>query len=365
MQVISEHSRIHGAAKRTARCSRSPKGTTPKRSSGKPAPDFLRHSFLPLYVEDGEALPDKEPLEQQYFESLALLQSAYPMQLLDVSTKAYPYNLLLSAWDAERKIRRIEPDKDVHLLGCTFLIDSGKRMNTRQRLYYIPIQPLFILTKVKGKQGRKTAQLLLSVFAYLYHHAGIPCYTSPSSFIRWQYEMLEEWLTDEHHNEDEQEDVANQLNEIRAVHHYGEIVRKKLRHESHFSTFNQRMETYRPCNNWEREILKLAQDIYQLWQAYPDTNIYSHIIPMECEDEDEQITRIEQYVSFVATSDGALFDGLFQMVNERLGESVDMDEPAAFTIYGKNQKISVETFDYEQRLLPLLEDLIYLLNNRS
>jgi hypothetical protein len=365
MQIISEHSSIHGAAQRTTRRSCSPKGTAPKRSSGKPAPDFLRHSFLPLYVEDGEILPDKEPLEQQYFESLALLQSDYRMQLLDVSTKDYPYNLLLSAWDAVRQMQRFEPDKDVHLLGCTFLIDSGKRMNTRQRLYYIPIQPLFMLTKTKGRQARKTAQLLLSVFAYLYDKAGIPSYTT-YSFVGIQYEILEEWVTgdDDDDEGDEREHYFTQLNEFRAINRYGEIIEKKLRHESHLLTYKQRLESYKPSNNWERGILKLAQGIYELWQCYPDADIFSHIIPLESEDEDEQVTRIEQYISFVATGEGALFNNLFQMVNERLGESVDIDEPAAFTLYGRDKKVCVESFDYEQRLLPFLEDLIYLLNDR-
>ncbi len=362
METISKPRSIYQTTQRTARCGSRKKAAAPQRTCREPAPDFLRHTFLPLYVDEGIIIPDAELLEQQYLESLALVQTVYPFGQVDISCKPFPYNLLLSAWDAERKLKRLCPEQIFHVDGGGHIIlDSGQRLPNSLKLYYIPVQPLFMLTKSKVRQDKRTAQLILSVFAYLYHKAGVPFYQSGSSFIKWQYDMILESLVEDYTYESF-EGFDEQMNEIRAVFGYGAIMQKKIAHESHLLQYYKRLQDYKPCSDWEKEAHQLARQFYALWQSYPDTHIFSHIIPID--DRDNDIIWVEQYVSFVATNDGALNDELIKLVNSRFEQCSDIDEAGAFTTFGKDGKITHDDFDYDSSLFKLIDQLCTLLNDR-
>ncbi|SPZ94545.1 Uncharacterised protein [Sphingobacterium multivorum] len=96
----------------------------------------------------------------------------------------FPYNVVLSMWDMETKVKRTNINWDSFKLvqdsKRTFFV-SEERHNVDTTLYYIPIAPLFKM--LKDPKRKKTAQLLISVCSYLYHIADVPYYRQEDSYL--------------------------------------------------------------------------------------------------------------------------------------------------------------------------------------
>ena len=111
------------------------------------------------------------------------------------------------------KIRLIQDKKKTYLL-------SEERYNTGATLYYIPIIPLYRLSK--NPNYRQAVQLLQSVCSYLYHIADVPYYRKQESYLCWMYEMISDWLIN-----DETEDTPEYLREIKQSEWIGDYVEQK------------------------------------------------------------------------------------------------------------------------------------------
>ena len=71
---------------------------------------------------------------------------------------------------------------------------------------------------------------------------------------------------------------------------------------------------------------------------------------------------MDKYVSFCSEAKGLLFQTLFEAVNSDLQEYATMQEPRVIKKFdGRN--ITNNNLDFENRLFPLIEELIYILNN--
>ena len=71
---------------------------------------------------------------------------------------------------------------------------------------------------------------------------------------------------------------------------------------------------------------------------------------------------MDKYVSFCYEAKGLLFQTLFEAVNSEFQECTTMEEPIVIkTFDGSN--ITNNNLDFENRLFPLIEELIYILNN--
>lgn len=92
--------------------------------------------------------------------------------------------------------------------------------------------------------------------------------------------------------------------------------------------------------------------IYQNLKSIIDTEDY----------ESETIVSIDKYVSFCAEAKGLMFQTLFEAMNSDLQEYATMQEPMVIKKFdGSN--ITNNNLDFENRLFPLIEELIYILNN--
>ena len=70
---------------------------------------------------------------------------------------------------------------------------------------------------------------------------------------------------------------------------------------------------------------------------------------------------MDKYISFCAELKGELFQTLFETVNTEFQEYTVMEEPIISKKFdGSN--ITEHNLDFENRLFPLIEELIYILN---
>jgi hypothetical protein len=225
-------------------------------------------------------------------------------------------------------------------------------------LYYVPIKPLYDLLNSKRVQE---ARLLLSVFAYLYQKACVPHYAGDNGFLQCQYEMIQEWLCQEPDNWDVPEYEAC-LSEVCMAEHFGAKLLKQMRHPYHLEQFEKRVQGFAPVNEKQMELLECSQKILQLFHDYSGKPFYANIGQgLLAPDEEERISP-EQYLSFIWSSEGWLFEQLHQQVNCSLQEMTEADEPTALQYFDTLQAKESHDLDFESRLFTLIDELIYVLN---
>jgi hypothetical protein len=322
---------------------------------------FLKHSFLPLF-EQGKNLPDSIETEKGFFDSLAILIRIYNLEVMGVVDKSYPYNILLAHAQVQKELRKSQQDIELKILqdeDGKIKLATNHSYNTSNTLYYIPVLPLYRL--LQNKKQKQTAELLLAVFAYLYHIAGIPYYRENNSYLFYQYECMEEWLIDDFENEESEEDTRI-ISEFNQAIYYGDIMLRKIYNPYHLNCFQQRIDNYKPNNSFEKDCLRVAKNALALLREYPSDTIFRNTSNGEFERE-EGIIMAEQYISFIADSDGLLYENIARIINDEFNECSEIEEPTLLQIYDTENELSNKILDFEYRLFPLINDLCTLLNN--
>jgi hypothetical protein len=361
MQTIQTIRGIRRKHKPITRCAGSKKEPEQFRSARTPADGFLRYSFLPLF-EKGENLPDPFQVENDFFNSLAILTRLYGFETMDVINKSYPYNILLVYADIQKQLIKAGQDIELKIIqddDGTVKLATNHTYSTSNTLYYIPVLPLFRL--LQKKKQKQTAELLLSVFAYLYHIAGIPYYSEDSSYLYYHYECMEEWLLEDLQDE-ESESGNSMVSELNKAVYYGDIMLRKIYNPYQLKAFEKRIENYNPSNSFEKDCLSVGRQALALLQEYPGDTIFRNTSNREFES-DEGIIRAEQYISFIADTDGVLYENIARVVNDEFNECSEMEEPTVLQIYDTQNELSKTALDFEYRLFPLLNDLCTILNN--
>jgi len=361
MQTIQAVRYIRRKHKQTARCAGSKKEPEQLRSARTLTDGFLRHSFLPLF-EMGKKIPSQYEVKMDFFNSLALLSELYGFEVLDTTGKSYPYNILLAYSDAQKQLNGLGRDVELSIMqeqDGSVKLTTKHIYNTCNTLYYIPVLPLYKL--LQDKKQKQTAELLLSVFAYLYHIAGIPYYREDSSCLYYHYECMEEWMIDD--LEDEESESGNSMiSELNTASYYGDVMHRKIYNPYHLSVFEKRIKNYKPNTAFEKDCLSVANHVLVLMLEYPAGTIFQNTSNREFES-DEGIIRAEQYISFIADTDGLLYENIARVINDEFNECSEIEEPTLLQIYDSQNELTHKALDFEYRLFPLLNDLCTLLNN--
>ena len=343
-------------------------------SSNKSTADgFLKCTFLPKLKEsDVQKLVLNEQnliqiqskiakTESDFYQSLSQMAEHYGLNPMTTRRFDYPYNIALALDDIQKQLKKKVRDwEEIRLLeekGKTYFT-SEERYNTGAILYYIPIVPLYRLSK--NPKRKKVAQLLQSVCSYLYHIAKIPYYRKQDSYLFWMYEMVTEWIT----SDDENEDTSIYLSEIKQAEQIGDFMEQKIYNQYNLIRFKDFLKNFKAKDRFDNDCFMLARKIFSLYQQYPNATIYQNlqsIIDTE-EYESDTIVSMDKYVSFCAEAKGMMFQTLFEAVNSDLQEYATMEEPMVIKKFdGRN--ITNNNLDFENRLFPLIEELIYILNN--
>ncbi|WP_431609240.1 hypothetical protein [Chryseobacterium sp. 'Rf worker isolate 10'] len=345
---------------KTKRCQRGKKRQATTCSGYNASYGFLRTTFMPKLKETEtlQACKENSKKERNFYTSLSYLAHHYSLESLATDSFTYPYNIALAMWDIQKQlkekfenweeIRLIQDSKKIYLT-CT------ERYNTGGSLYYIPVIPLYRM--IKDPHRKKTALLLLSVFSYLYHVAHIPYYRQEDSYLYWQYEMLKDWLI-----EDEDEDRKGCMSEFVQAEWVGTHMEQKIYNYKNLELFERRVHSFTINDTFDTDCLRLAYEVFNIYQQYPDKNIFQNAHPNgEAQEYDrDNIISMDKYISFCANDHGWLTESLEETVNNELQEYGQIDEPIITKHFNNKKSISVN-LDFENRLFPLLDDLCYLL----
>ena len=343
-------------------------------SSDKPTSDgFLKCTFLPKLKKNDfqKSISSEKSLiqiqrknaktESDFYQSLSQLVEHYRLNPMTTIHLGYPYNIALALDDIQKQLKnKVRDWEEIRLIeekGKTYFV-SEERYNTGATLYYIPIVPLYQLSK--NPKRKKVAQLLQSVCSYLYHIVKIPYYRKQDSYLFWMYEMVTEWIT----SDDENEETPIYLSEIKQVEHIGDFMEQKIYNQYNLIRFKDHLKNFKAKDSFDNDCFMLARKIFSLYQQYPNATIYQNLQSnTETEEyESDTVVSMDKYVSFCSEAKGLLFQTLFEAVNSDLQEYATMQEPRVIKKFdGRN--ITNNNLDFENRLFPLIEELIYILNN--
>lgn len=348
-------------------CSRAvrPPAISPCRAA---AYGFLKTRFLPHHT--GQAVAAGGNREKEcFYRSFALLCSHYGIAPVPTESLAYPYGREVALHEAARLLRTQCPEQvtiSFEESNDKWELTAGECFNTSNTLFYIPVLPLHYL--VQDKRRKKAARLLLCIFAYLYRRAGVPYYTEDDAYLYWNYDRIGEWVTYEPEDY-EPEEYNSDLSEIRKAQHFGEVMRRRLWNPIHLKRFADWLTGYTPHDAFGKDCRKLAEKFYRLWQDYPNACIYDHADTAcfpDPEDydgySDYDCITMEKYISFVAATDGWLYERVEEAVNTDFNECTTIQEPVLKRCFD-GQPQSPDSLGYECRLFPLINELCYLLNN--
>ena len=347
--------RVRQLATKTKRCKPSAERQAEVRTDSNATNGILKCTFLPK-LKTAKSVQACQKTERDFHKSLSKLAEHHSIEPMQTQDFEFPYNIVLSMWDMETKVKRT----NINWEGFKLIQDSKKtyftseeRYNTGTTLYYIPVVPLFQI--LKDQKRKKTAQLLLSVCSYLYHIAQIPYYRQEESYLYWLYEMMNDWVE----QDEETAETETNKRELRNAEYIGDKVEQKLFNLINLKVFEKRLNRFKSVDTFDSECWKIARNAFALYTEYPSENIFRNATLPEKDpyDNDEnEIIGMEKYISFIADTKGWLYESLSDTINNEFNEYGAMEEPTISKRFDGSE-IPTANLDFENRLFGLLNDL--------
>jgi hypothetical protein len=321
---------------------------------------FLNHRFLPFWVFDR----DKERAEMDYFRSLSNLCLHYGLEIPDVTELSFPQNIYRS-WEAVASAINGIDNK----LDCIIMQDEDhtatlavlQQMNTGNTFYYIPVRPLWRWGQVAKQEA--ISELLTVLFAYLYQIVEIPFYAEEGTYLKYQYDVLFDCVTEETEEQDTAEKAyrEEELNTLYLLQNAGIHILRSISQPSCLERMEKVIIDYSELAEKDVDFAVLSVEFLQLYRAYPDRSIFDRIRPDLFHPEEEERIRAEEYISFYWSGNDCFIDTLDDVINTNFQEMGIIDEPIAVQLFDEAGEVRQEDFDFEKRLFSLIERLSNLL----
>lgn len=317
---------------------------------------FLNYCFEPIRADSTPQLNNQKQIERDFFQSLSNLCQLYNFQVPQVDDHIYPLNVTVAFKDIEKKLAQFDKDLGIAIIedkNRTATIITFKSFNTGYTLYYVPIRPLWDLLKDRKRQ--RTAELVLSIFCYLYRVNNIPFYTDSSSYISYVHEMLSEWyISDEECEEDTTDEF---LDIIETANYCGKIIKRKMKNPYHLKVLEERIQRYNPESAAEIRLQQIAERILTTLNTTKrgiQDSLYPNLI---YPGEDERIYP-DYYLSFVWDIEDDLNDQVMGFINTDLQEKVIVDAPLSIQAFDTPQERTTHDLTFEESFFLLISDLV-------
>ncbi|AYL94384.1 hypothetical protein [Mucilaginibacter celer] len=322
----------------------------------------MNHRFRPFWSFSG----NRERIAGEYFGSLANLCNYYQIPL-PVTGLPFPQNIYATWQEVEKQVSA--KDSDHH---CIILEDKGKKavlsvvktLGLNHCLFYIPVRPYWLWAQCA--EQRRITELVTVIFAYLHQVVGIPFYAENGSFMDYQYETLEQWISeveDEGMNDEEDKEWRRrQEDTLYELRRAGGHIMPVIKNPDWLLKMEQVVTGYHHRDSHEKEWELLAIGFLQLYQQYPKRSLPGSVHPDLVYPDEEERIRVEEYTGFYWSDDDCFEHELMEMINCSFQETPVMDEPAAIYYFDQMPETERTDFDFENRLFDLIERLRDLLN---
>lgn len=326
---------------------------------------FLNFAFTPMVKDIPEELRNRKKTEKDFFTSVENLCKLYGICVDRCDSAPYPQNITITFKALNEKLGAIDQEIALNLMSWedkTACLATSKKYDTSMTLFYLPVEPLF---KLLGDRQRKpTAELLLSVCAYLYQTAGISYHTEDSSYLSYIYSMVEEWNLEPEYFEQEGEQELF-FREISYIRKSGEQLLRKISDPRHLKALKKRCDKFQPSGETEEKLKNIAERVCRLMLDYPDRSIMDSIYSgaFALDSDGDGLIGADQYISFFWSSSDCLYDQLMDSVNAELNEIGSIDEPVSVQFFDTPQPAISHDLSFERYFFDLLHEISDNLNS--
>ena len=357
METTSETHKGSRRVRQTPRTKGLGKGKTKERTASAHRIAFLGQKFYPLLSSEHSELSDAEAITKGFYTSVENLCSCYGIVVEQYKDLPYPLNIgkcfkvvskALEVEDNTVELRLLQDEVSKARLAT---VHSFSNRNT---LFYLPTEVVFYLLA----NDLPTADLLLSVYSYLFRFVGIAHYGENYSYLGGIYEMIEEMYLYEEDPDRDEEYYSYITSHLDFIKEQGAVCVAMLNELVHVKQFERRVKNYRPQNKGQSDFLQTAMGFLKLSQDFPKRNIHDRICPIANEDDyNDGVIRVEQYLHFFWDFDCPVKQELMDYVNAELNECGQMEEPTTFQYFDTPQDGLHHEHDFEKRLCELLHEL--------
>ena len=335
------------------------KGTAIAKASGRTAPDarpaFLAQVFQPIVCSSHSELKNGKKLSECFYSSVDNICRCYGIQAERYLDLPYPINLARCLYSLKRQMAVVDKSLEIRLLQDEVSLARLATVHTFSNgntLFYFPTEVVFYLLET----DLQTAELLLSVYSYLFRYIGIPHYSEDYSYIGGIYEMIEEMYSCEDDPDRDKDYYEYLTSHLQMIQEKGAKCVMLFREKIHVMEFAERVANYQPSDKKQMDFHETAKAFLKLSQDFPKRNIHDRISPPLTDDYDGLI-RLEQYLHFHWSNNCPVIDELMDYVNAELNECAEMEEPTTFQYFDTPQVSTTHEHDFEKRLCDLLHDL--------
>jgi len=361
MEIASAIQKFHPKTRPVAGRRRGSAQSAKERTAGHRTNGFLKSRFLPFWAIQGR---NYRQVEAEFFRSLVNLCEVYEMPVPDVSCLAFPQNVTTAYMKLKDALKQKDKTAD-----CIIIKDEShnatlavlKTYDTGMCLYYIPAKPLWNLVQTAKQQP--LAEMLLSVYAYLYQIAKLPYYTESDSYLSCQYESLQNWIDEADDDSEEGQQYRDEPTEmLQMLDHDGNRLLTLIRNNNWLLKWEVNIKAYRNTADWDLETECLADQFLTLFKEYPNRTLFDNIHDDLIEPGETERVRAEQYISFYWSGNDCFYDMLFDMVNNEFQEYGITDEPTSIQLFDTPQTKVLNDLNFESRLFDLIDKLCGILN---
>jgi len=362
MQTILGNRRIPQKVRPAAGRRRRAQNQTPERTSRAGGHGFLNYRFAPVTEDKDGILKNKTRMEREFLQSLQHLCSLYQIPVPSLKSQPFPLNILTAYREVQQHFATLAGGLELVVIETnhqTASLATVQTYNTGTTLYYIPVRPLADLLTDPARQ--QEAELLLYVYAYLYHVVDIPWFLNTGSFLDYTYEMMESSYMDSL-EPGEEEATLEKLTIFDRMRSDSDALQKKLHLIRKLRGWSKCLRVFNPSSPAGQPLKKVAQSAWELYKAYPGRSIWNSIEPDLLHPEYDERIRADYYISFFWDSEDDLYDDLMETINSCLQEYGVADEPVNVQIFDQPQAAVTHSLDFEQKLFTLIDDLCTVLN---
>jgi hypothetical protein len=326
---------------------------------------FLNYAFTPMVKDIPEELRNRKKTEKDFFTSVENLCKLYGICVERYDSAPYPQNIAITFKALNEKLGAIDQEIALNLMAWEdkmACLATVKKYDTGMTLFYLPVEPLHRL--LQDRQRKPTAELLLSVFAYLYQTAGVSYHTEDSSYLSYTYTMVEEWNLEPECFEQEGEQELF-LSEISYIRKSGEELLCKISDPRHLKALKKRCEKFQPLGDTEEKLKNIAEKICGLMLDYSGRSIMDSIYSgaFALDSDGDGLISADQYISFFWSSSDCLYDQLMDSVNVELNEIGSIDEPVSVQFFDTPQAAISHDLSFERCFFDLLHEISDNLNS--
>lgn len=333
-------------------------GQTEKCATGFDGHAFLKHRFQSANIVAYRELSLRSKVEENALRSIRHFCELYHLDVPDVSELSYPQNIA-AAFDRVKETfdSKGEPISLAILQSPNFAtsIATIKTLPIGYDLYYIPVGQVCLM--LEDPKHKRTTDLMLSLFAFLYQVVEVPFYTEPFSFLLDCYTSIRSFLEEDEENDLEYGEFATELlREMDTIENDGNSLLQQIALKERLTTFEKTTDSYKPRNKNEKKLLEACKEALDLWRKFPDCSIFNAIPDYLSEEQEENILYPNMYIGFHwGTESDWLENNINEYINNYLGECSTIQEPASTQLFHRKKKKEYHCLELQQTLIEVLE----------